>query len=122
MTKDKALHAWFSDFMVSFPLTSVPEDVLFPYLTYEPVFDTWDSGEVGLAVNLWFYTESEAFPNAKALELSRRIGPGGVFVKCDGGYIWIKRGTPFCQSLRDDASPDIKRRYINLSVEYLTEN
>ena len=122
MTKDKALHALFSSFMPSYPITSVPDDVIFPYLTYEPVFDTWENGEVGMTVNLWFYTESEAYPNAKALELSRKIGPGGTIFPCEGGYIWIKRGSPFCQNLRDDTSPDIKRRYINLSVEYLTEN
>lgn len=35
MTKDKALHAWFSQFLPSYPTSNVPEDATFPWLTYE---------------------------------------------------------------------------------------
>jgi hypothetical protein len=122
MTKDKALHAWFNQFMTFYPSTAVPDDVVFPYGTYEAVFDSYTGGEVGLTVNLWFYTEGEATPNAKAQELSQAIGSGGKVIACDGGYIWLKRGSPWCQSLTDGTDPTIKRRYINVSAEYLTEN
>lgn len=123
MTKGEVLQEFFSRFgMTAYASTSVPKDVVFPYLTYESVFDTWENGEVGLTVNMWFYTDSEAVPNAKAQELSTAIGSGGVSLPCDGGYIWIKRGSPWCQSLRDETDPSIKRRYINVSVEYLTNN
>lgn len=122
MTKDKALHAFFSGFMDAYPASSVPGDVTFPYLTYEAVFDAWDGGEVGITVNLWFYTESESIPNAKAQELSELIGYGGKTIPCDGGYIWVKRGSPWCQSLTYQENPDIKRRYINVTAEYLTLN
>lgn len=95
MTKDKALHAWFQSFGVPFyPASSVPNDVLFPYGTYELITSAWDEGEVGLTVNLWYYTESEAIPNTKAQEISNAIGMGGTLVPCDGGAIWIKRGSP----------------------------
>lgn len=123
MTKAAALHRFFSSFgMPAYTATSVPEDTVFPYLTYELITSAWDGGEVGLTVNLWFYTESEAIPNAKAEEISRVIGQGGTFLPCDGGYIWLKRGVPWCQSLRDETSEVIKRRYINITAEYLTEN
>lgn len=122
MTKDKALHAWFNSLMPFYPITSVPQDVVFPYGTYELVLDNWMGGEVSLTVNLWFYTESEAIPNAMAEAISAAIGMGGKMLRCDGGYIWIKRGSPWCQSMRDEADSNIKRRYINISVEYLTEN
>lgn len=122
MTKDKALHWWFSKFMTAYPVTSVPDDVVFPYLTYEPVFDSWSGGEVSLTVNLWFHTESEAIPNAMADGMSRLIGLGGVTIPCDGGYIWLKRGTPWCTSLNDETSPSVKRRYLNVTADYLTEN
>lgn len=122
MTKGKALETWFNKFMTFYPSTSVPDDVTFPYGTYEPIFDSYTGGEVGLTVNLWFYTESEATPNAKAQELAEAIGDGGALIKCDGGYIWLKRGFPWCQSLTDDTSPTIKRRYINVTAEYLTRH
>ena len=122
MTKGEVLQSFFSRFLTACPSTSVPGDVTFPYLTYEPIFDSWGGGEVGLTVNLWFYTKSEAIPNAKAQEMSEAIGLGGITLPCDGGYIWIKRGSPWCQSLADATNPGIKRRYLNVTVEYLTLN
>lgn len=121
MTKDKALHAWFNSFGIPFyPTSSVPTDSEFPWGTYELITSAWDGGEVGLTVNLWYNTESEAIPNAKAEEMSKAIGLGGVTIPCDGGFVWIKRGSPWCQSLKDEASPKIKRRYINITAEYMT--
>lgn len=122
MTKAAVLHDFFSGFLPSYAAASVPEDVIFPYLTYDLIVDSWTGGEVGLTVNLWFYTDSEAIPNAKAQEMSEAIGMGGKILPCDGGFIWIKRGSPWCQSLWDDIDPTIKRRYINVTVEYLTKD
>jgi len=123
MTKEAAIHSFFNSFGIhGYPASSVPEDTIFPWLTYELTTSAWDDGEVGLTVNLWYRTTNEATPNAKAREISKRIGFGGVTLPCDGGYIWLKRGVPWCQSLRDEADPEIKRRYINITAEYLTEN
>ena len=44
MTKDKALRAWFSQFLPAYPASNVPEDAVFPWLTYELVTGSWDSG------------------------------------------------------------------------------
>lgn len=60
MTKDKALHAWFSQFLPAYPASSVPGDAVFPWLTYDLILGAWDSGEASITVNLWYYTESEA--------------------------------------------------------------
>ena len=122
MTKGAALQSFFSRFMDAYAASAVPEDVTFPYLTYELITSAWDGGEVGLTVNLWFYTTSEAAPNAKAQELSDAIGYGGVTLPCDGGFIWLKRGSPWCQNVRDDTDKNIKRRYINVTAEYMTLN
>lgn len=123
MTKAAALHQFFSSFGIPAYVTSnVPVDAVFPWLTYELITSAFDEGEVGLTVNLWYYTDSEAIPNAKAQEISDRIGRGGVTVVCDGGYIRLLRGSPWCTSLRDDTDPTIKRRYINITALYYTEN
>ena len=120
MTKNKALFAWFNEFMLFYRASAVPDDVVLPYGTYEYIDSAFDLGEVGLTVNLWFRTESEAIPDEKAQELSKKIGYGGVTIPCDEGYIWLKRGSPFCQSLTYENDPAIKRRYINITAEYLT--
>ena len=120
MTKNKALHAWFNGLMPFYRASAVPDDVVFPYGTYEYIDSAFETGEIGMTVNLWFRTESEAGPDEMAQTLSRRIGYGGKVIPCDEGYLWLKRGSPFCQSLTDQEDPAIKRRYINITAEYLT--
>lgn len=122
MTKYEALHSWLSQFMTAYPTSNVPEDATFPWLTYEPVVGAWGDGELNMTVDLWFYTKSEAVPNAKVQEIADAISMGGVFVPYDGGAMWIKRGSPWCQNIRDDSDSNIKRRYLNLSVEYLSQD
>ena len=108
--------------MTFYAASSVPTDVVFPYGTYSLPLGALDSGEVSMTVNLWFYTESEAVPNAKAQEISDSIGYGGRIIPCDGGNIWIRRGSPFSQSQSDTDNNNVKLRYINVTVEYLTAN
>lgn len=128
MTKDKALYAFFSGFgLPAYPDNAVlnengEPDVVLPYLTYTPVFDAWGGEPVSLTVNLWYRTESEAIPNAKAQEIANSIGRDGVNVPCDGGTIWIKRGSPFSKNLADEVDPAIKRRYISVTAQYNTED
>lgn len=125
MTKNSALYEFFNSFGIPFYRdTNVPNNATFPYGTYTDISDSFDAESNGdaLTVNLWYRTESEAIPDAKAQELSDGIGIGGKVVRCDGGAIWIKRGSPWCQSLNDDSDPMIKRRYINVIAEFWTEN
>lgn len=122
MTKEAALQAFFEQFLPSYAASAVPEDVIFPYLTYELITSAWEEGEVGLTVNLWYYTTSEATPNAKVREISSSIGMSGTLVPCDDGAIWFKRGSPWAQSLTDSTDTRIKRRYLNVTAEYLTPN
>lgn len=123
MTKQAALQRFFSQFeLPAYPSNSVPERVELPYLTYTPITAAFGDGEVGITVNLWFYTESEEIPNAKAQEISAKIGRGGVTVPCMDGFVWLKRGSPFSQSVEEPADRNIKRRYINVSAEYFTSD
>jgi hypothetical protein len=123
MTKEAALHNFFNSFGIpGYTTSSVPDDAVFPWLTYELVTGSIDNGENSLTANLWYYGESEAVPNAKAREIAEEIGYSGKVLTVDGGFIWIKRGTPWCQNLRDETNANIKRRYLNITVEYLTLN
>lgn len=121
MTKAAALHAFFNSFGIPFyPVSSVPDDTIFPWGTYEAVFGAFGDEPVGILVNLWYRTESEKIPNDKVNEISKAIGLGGKTLFCDEGAIFIRRGEPFCQNLADETDDMIKRRYINLSAEYIT--
>lgn len=119
MTKTAALHAYFNGFMTAYPTDSVPEETIFPWLTYEVVTGAWSDSPVGITVNLWFRTDSEAVPNKAAEDLRKYITENDM-IECDDGYIWVKPGSPWAQSLKDEADAFIKRRYINITLEYLT--
>lgn len=120
MTKGQALHEFFSSFgMTAYPSTAIPSDAIFPFISYEVAFGGYGD-EQALTVNTWHYTESESIPNAKVQEMSNRIGLGGVIIPCDEGAIWLKRGTPFAQAIKDEADPNIKRRYMTVTAEFLT--
>lgn len=122
MTKGEAIHSFFSGFGVdAYATSSVPDDVILPYLTYDFVSDSFGQ-ENTIAVNLWMHTESEAIPNAKAQQIADAIGLGGKILRFDTGAVWVKRDSPWCQSLKDDTAPGVKRRLMNVALEYLSEN
>lgn len=122
MTKTQALQKFFSSFgLTAYQEDSVPsgEDAPgFPYLTYTVATDSIGN-DVPLNMDLWYRGSSWSPANNKVDEISRSIG-SGVFLPCDGGSIWIKKGSPFAQSMGDPADDLIKRKYINLTAEYLT--
>lgn len=124
MTKASALYNFFSSFDIeAYEETLVPtgeEAPKFPYLTYQLVTDSFDN-EVLIPVSLWYRSEASLLAlNTKTEEISQRIGRGGVFLDCDGGKIWIKRGSPFAQTMSDPEDNTIRRKYINITAEFLT--
>lgn len=121
MTPEATFHAWLEKFGIPvYAATSTPHEAEFPYLTYELVYGEWGGTEVNVPVNLWYRGDSEAEPNAKVREIAGAIGEGGFTLGCDGGAIWIKRGSPFAQAVRVEGEDEkVKRRYVNVNVEYL---
>ncbi|MBQ9041418.1 MAG: hypothetical protein IJ111_01220 [Eggerthellaceae bacterium] len=122
MTPEAAIQEFFEQFgMEAYAATEVPSDAEFPYLTYDLVEGEWMQPEVNMPVNLWFRTNSEKKPNAKVREIGKVLGNGGTLVKCDGGTLWLKKGSPWAQAVREESDDNtIKRRYVNVNVEYLT--
>lgn len=119
MTKNEALYSFFSGFGLSaYPTSSIPEDVIFPYLTYENIVGYFGDS-ASMTVNLWYHTSSEKEPNAKVEELAKAIGRGGVQVPYSDGAMWIKRGTPFANAMSDQTDPQTKQRIINLEIDFM---
>ena len=120
MTKAAAIYQFWSSFgLTAYEENTVPEDAVFPYITYQLVTDSFDS-EVAAAASLWYRGENWTAINAKTEEISAHIGLGGKITKCDGGRIWIKRGQPFAQNMGDESDGLIKRKYLNVNIEYFT--
>ena len=122
MTKAAAIYQFWSSFgLTAHEENTVPEDAAFPYITYQLVTDSFDR-EVAATASLWYRGESWTSINAKTEEIAQHIGLGGKIIKCDGGRIWIKRGQPFAQNMGDESDDLIKRKYLNLTFEFLTAN
>lgn len=121
MTPEAAVYRWMNSFGIpAYASTSTPSDAEFPYITYDLVVGGWGQAEANIPVNVWYRTDSEAEPNAKVREISEELGIGGVTVPCDGGILWFKKGSPWAQAVRVEGEDEkIKRRYVNINVEYL---
>lgn len=122
MTPEAAVYKFLAGFGIpAYASSSTPDQAEFPYITYDLVLGSWGRTEVNVPVNVWYRTDSEAVPNAKVREISEAIGLGGVTVPCDDGMLWIKKGSPWAQSVTIDGEDEkVKRRYVNINIEFLT--
>ena len=120
MTKAAAIYQFWSGFgLTAYEENTVPTDAAFPYITYQLVTDSFDR-EIPLTASLWYRSESWTAINAKTDEISQKISRGGKIISCDGGAIWLKRGQPFAQSMGDESDDLIKRKYLNITAEFMT--
>ena len=120
MTKAAAIYQFWNGFgLTAYEENSVPDDASFPYITYQLVTDSFDR-EIPLTASLWYRSESWTAINAKTEEISQKISRGGKVISYDGGAIWLKRGQPFAQNMGDESDNLIKRKYLNITAEFMT--
>lgn len=120
MTKEAAIQRFFNQFLPAYEENTVPDWAEMPYITYNLATGDILSGENPLSCSLWYKDNSWITINEKTREISEKIGLGGITLKCDEGVIWLKKGTPFAQSMGDANDDTIRRKYINLTAEFLT--
>jgi len=118
MTKGEAIQTFFSSFgLPAYEETSVPRGACLPYITYEGTVEGWGES-VPLSASLWYEADaSVADVNAKCGEIGGAIGQSGLLLDCDGGKIWLSRGTPFAFSVGAEGA---RRKALNLRATYLT--
>ncbi len=118
MDKIQALHKFWSSFKIpAYDQYTVKPETALPYITYD-VAVTPDNEAINTA-SIWYKGMSWAEIQQKCDEISKAIGIGGMLIKTDDGYIWIKRGTPFAQRMGDD-NELIRRIVLNIIVDYLS--
>ncbi len=123
MTKAAAIYQFWSMFgLPAYEENAVPsgdDEAEFPYITYQVVTDSFGN-DVALTGSVWYRSTSWKEANAKAQEISNVLSRGGVTLTCDGGIIWLRRGVPFAQSMGGDSDDLIKRKYLNITAEFIT--
>jgi hypothetical protein len=124
MTKLQAINS----FLSSFGIPAYEENAIYaadtvlplPYITYGIQLDNYRGGERPLLATAWYRTTTLKPLEDIQTAIAQRIGISGIVIPCDGGYVWIKRGTPFAQFLDDPSDKFVKRVIFNLLVEYNT--
>lgn len=120
MTEIATILDFFSGVLPTYPNDAVPDDVSYPYATIEPRIGYWDDGDVLVQLQVWCRTTTELEPNAYVRKLAEHVGYGGTALPCDGGWVWIKRGTPWSVVVQSEHDDAVKRRIINLTIEFMT--
>ena len=123
MTKEAALYNFWASFgLPAYDESSVPTGdnaPPFPYITYQ-VSTSYFENPVILSASVWYRSTSWVDANAKAQEIGSKISRGGILLRCEGGAVWISRGSPFAQSMGDSSDPEIKRKYLNITAKFIT--
>ena len=120
MTKAAAIYQFWNSFgMTAYEENSVPVEAAFPYITYQLVTDSF-AREIPLTASIWYRSESWTGINSKTEEISQTVSRGGQIISCDGGAVWLKRGQPFAQSMGDESDDLIKRKFLNITAEFMT--
>ena len=118
MDNEQAYKAFWASFgLNAYDENTVPESASLPYITYEYVENGFDDGEIALTANLWDGGKSWGYLTKIVDNIKHAIGYGGVTLKTDEGYIWIKRRSPFAQRTADP-NDNIRRIMLNISVEF----
>lgn len=120
MDKAQALqHFWESFGWDAYDESTVDEPA-FPYITYNVVQDSLGN-IVSMYASLWDRSTSWTAVEHKAKEIDvalQRMNPPAI--KIDGGRVYLYKGTPFLQRMSDPSDDLIRRMYINIGAEFLT--
>lgn len=117
MNQWQALDTFWNSFSVlAYDENTVPDDAVYPYITYEA-----NVGQLGdvitLNASLWYKTTRWNDISQKALEISEAIG-GGYGVEYDGGRLWVTKGRPFAQRMREETDMSVRRIILMIQAEY----
>ena len=120
MDKAQAIHEFWSEFRLpAYDESSVPDDAVMPYITYNVATDSLDS-VLPLHGSLWYRSTAWDEITQKAEEIAEALGTNGYMIKkINGGYVWMQKGRPFAQRMTDE-DEQVRRIYVNITAEFLT--
>lgn len=120
MDKAQAIHEFWSSFeLPAYDESSVPDNAVMPYITYNVATDGLDS-VLPLHGSLWYRTTSWENISKKAEDIAQALGENGYLIKkIDDGYVWMQKGRPFAQRMTDE-DEQVRRIYVNVTAEFLT--
>lgn len=119
MNKEQALYTFWSSFgLPAYDENTVPDNAVLPYITYNVVDDKLDR-PVLMHGSLWYRDTKWTDITAKKNEIAQFL-EGFVTYKLDNGWVWMVQGSPFAQRMSDPNDDQIRRVYMNVQAEFLT--
>ena len=119
MNKMQTLHAFWSGFgLKAYDETSVPDEAVLPYITYEVSSDDFGAPRLQSA-SLWYWSSSWVEISEKEQEIADFITRGGRMLAYDGGAMWIQRASPWAQRMSEPSDDMIRRIVLNILIEFL---
>lgn len=127
MDKAQAIHQFWSSFGIpAYDETDVPEKdengnpVKMPYITYSVSTGSIEDF-ILLTASLWYRSTSWAAISRKKDEIAQAItNMNPPAIKIDGGRVYLSKGSPFSQRMSEPGDDAVRRIYLQLNVEFLT--
>ena len=117
MNKWQAIDNFWNGFGIpAYDETTVPDNAIMPYITYNAVTDRIDH-PTAMTASIWYRTKSWTEISQKADEISEEL----IQVKTiplDVGFLYLTRGNPFAQRMVDE-DDTVRRIYLIVMAEYL---
>lgn len=119
MNKWQAQQSFWSSFgLTAYDEITVPENAIFPYITYEAVAD--DFGHpASISASLWYKSMSWQEISQKADEIADAITMGGKMYPYKDSAILVRKSNPFAQRMSEPTDDTIRRMVLNVTLEFL---
>lgn len=121
MTKGQAIQKFWESFdLTAYDETTVPDNAKYPYITYSVQTDSIGN-TVMTNASLWYRSYSWKEISEKAEEIAKKIVtmyPPTIDI--DDGRIYITKGVPFAQRMREESDDAVRRVILNVNFEFLT--
>lgn len=123
MNRWQAIHAFWSSFgLTAYDQNTVPTGDNapdFPYITYDASVGIFGTPQT-LTASIWYRSPSwaEITDTTEQIWTALKVLPP---VKCDGGFVWFRRGTFFAQRMSDPDDDMIRRMLLQIDVEFMNE-
>lgn len=121
-TKEQAIDEFFNRFGTFYEESAVPDGdnkPTFPYGTYELATGSYGD-EVPISAKWWERSSSWVPLIAKVREFENALAAGQGAIRCVGGGIRIRPGTPFTHNGVKESDPALKSKIFNFTIEFVT--
>lgn len=121
MDKAQAIQRFWEQFnLPAYDENTVDDSAVMPYITYGVSTGSIED-VINLSASVWYRSSSWTAITKKVDEIAKAIAEmNPPSIKIDGGRLYLVKGSPFAQRMDDPSDDSVRRIYLNLQAEFLT--